>query len=236
MTYMNRRGVGAGLVRRTALACALAPGLLSQGGVTARAQQGQEPADRAAAGIERPPTVNTMPWLQLAEMGNRLVEEGRLGPETTLHLTAEGELDGDGLLRPETIKLAWQAQAKPDESIRVLALAFVRAVSESKILGMGRDQVMAVRMTFELDRQNVSLGLAGEAHSEADAEKLVAGYGSLFTAARIAKRGTPEGAYYEAVKFTSDGKLFKMTFVMPKADAARAVAEILARRAAREQQ
>lgn len=231
MRFMNRRGVGAGLVRRTALACALALGL-SQGGVTARAQQGQEPADRPAAGIERPPTVSTIPWLGLAKVGKRLVEEGRLGPETTLHLTAEGELDSIGWLKPETVKLTWRAE--PDESIRMLAQEFVGAVGASGIMVMLRDRVKAVRMTVELDRQNFSLGLAGEARSEAEAQNLAAGYGMLLAAAHRMKRGTPEGALYEALKLTTDGKLYRLDFAMPKADAARMVVDVLAGRAARE--
>jgi hypothetical protein len=221
----------AGAVRRAALACALGLCLPAWGGAVA-AQQGQTPPDPPADGVQRPRAVNTTPLVALAETGKGLIEQGRLGLNTTFHLTADFEINQHGGFRPDTFKLTWRGE--PDEGGRALGQAFATAVSQSRVLSTLRDEVRAVRITLELDRENVTLGLEGETGSAAAAQQLATGYGMMLKVGSMQKKGTPEGALYERLKFTSDGNLFKMAFAMPKAEAARAVADILARRAARQ--
>ena len=47
-------------------------------------------------------------------------------------------------------------------------------------------------------------------------------------------RAPPEGETYEHMGFTSEGKLFKMSFEIPRHEADRMIADMLARRAARQ--
>ena len=193
----------------------------------------QEEVERAAAETRRPPpTINTMPFVQLAETGRMMVEAGRLGQDTTLDMSATAELNEDGSLKPESVKIEWRAPAANQE-VTLFAQQLVTAISESKLLTVLRGYAKEVRLTARLDRENVALGLETELASAEEATKWASSYGALMFVGRKTKEGTPEGRLYEAVKVSSDGKVFSAAFEMPKVFAAKMVAEMLDKRAAR---
>jgi hypothetical protein len=212
-----------------ALACALALLLPHAFCAAARAQQQPDPA---AAGVTQPPGINVLPFISLAETGRKLVEEGRLGAGTTFDITATAELEKDGSLKPESVVVEWKTAA-PNEDLNRLALQSVAAVSQTRILGMLTGHAKAVRLNARLDAQNVALGFEADLNSADEASKWALGYDAVMMIGRRAKQGTDEGTLYEAVKITSEGKAFRVTFEMPKAAAARMVVDMLDKRAAR---
>lgn len=206
------------------LACALALGLTH---AHARRQNQAGPAD---APVRRPPAVNTAPFVRLAEQGRMLAESGRLGHDTTLDLVATAELGDDGSLKPETARFEWREAG--DKDVAEFARQFVTAVGESGMLAALRGSAKTVRITARLDRRDVALGLETEFASEPEATRLATGYDVLVTYARLSKSGTAEGTLYKALKFASEGKVFRLSFEMPKETVAKTVAEMLDGRAA----
>lgn len=210
---------------RTRVLSALAALLLCAGLAQAQERGGDE-----AAAVSRPPEVNVRPFEELALGGRRLVEQGKLGPDTVLEVSAAAEREADGRLRPDSVQLTWNVAA--DEAVTALAQQALAAFSESRVLA-GLEGVTAVRLALRLDRQNVSFQLACEMPAELDARRYADGYGMLVKMGIIAKDGTDEGELYRRLGFSSEGKVFKMSFEMPRAEAARMIASMLARRAAK---
>lgn len=209
---------------RARVLSALAALLVCAGLAHAQEQNQDESANRLR------PTVNVRPFEDLALVGKRLVEQGKLGPDTTLDVSARAERAEDGRLRPESVNILWHAA--PDETTEMLAQRALTAVSESKVLG-ALDGVTNVRLALKLDRQNVSVTMALEMPAELDAKRYVEGYRLLVRAGTVAKDGTDEGELYKRLDFSSEGKMFKMSFEMPRAEAARMIADMLARKAAK---
>jgi hypothetical protein len=212
-----------GTAARARVLFALAALLLCSG--LARAQ---ERVDGEAA--PRPPSVNVKPFEDLALRGKQLVEQGRLGPDTVFEATATAEREADGRLRPDSVQIVWNVAA--DEAVTALAQQALAAFSESRVLAT-LEGVKAVRLALKLDRQNVSFQVACEMPAESEARKYADGYGLLVKMGSIAKSGTDEGELYKRLGFSSEGKMFKMSFEMPRAEAARMIAEMLRRLAAK---
>jgi hypothetical protein len=189
--------------------------------------QGQKPEGDAAP---RRPSIYVKPFEDVALWGKELVEQGKLGADTTVDASATAQRTADGGLRPESVKVEWHDA--PDETVAALAHQLLRAFSESRVLS-ALEGVKGVRLALKLDRQDVSVQVACEMPSEAEATKYEQGYGLLATAARISRKGTDEGRLFEGLRFSSEGKMFKMSFEMPRAEAARMIADALAKRAAK---
>jgi hypothetical protein len=179
----------------------------------------------------RPRVANVSPFIQLAEKGRMMAEAGRIGWDSTLDMTATAELNEDGSFKPETVEIQWREAG--DEHVVELAQQLVTATGVSRILALLGGRAKSVRLDARLDRANVTLALATEFASEKDAAQTAQGYDLLLLVGRKAKAGTAEGALYEALKLTSDGKAFRMVFEMPKETVAKMVAEMLDKRAAR---
>lgn len=217
---------------RTARQVALAFALLMPHafGAAARAQERRQP-DPAPAGVSQPPSVNVQPFISLAETGRKLVEEGRLGAATTFDMTATAELEKDGSLNSDSLVVEWKTAA--NEDVNRLTQQLVVALSESRIFGILLGHAKTVRLDARLDAQNVTLGFESDLNSADEATKWALGYDAMMMIGRRAKQGTHEGTLYEAIKITSEGKAFRVRFEMPKAAAAKMVADMLDRRAAR---
>jgi len=195
------------------------------------AAKAQEESERDSAEKIKPPSsINTKPLADVALRGKQLVEEGRFGHNTTLDVTATAECNEDGTLKPETVELVWATAS--DEYTVEFVRQFFSAVSESRVLG-SLEGAKSVRLGFKLDRQNFSLLVASELPSAEEAMKYVRGYSALIQIARLGKKGTPEGNLYEHLGFASEGKVFKISFEMPRDEAVSMIADILAKRAAR---
>ncbi|HEX8282361.1 MAG TPA: hypothetical protein VF588_03360 [Pyrinomonadaceae bacterium] len=191
--------------------------------------QAQERRHEGGDGVLQP-TVNVKPFEEVALLGKQLVEQGKLGPDTTINVSATAERMEDGRLRPESVKVQWHTA--PDETVTTLAHKLLTALSESRVLGALED-AKSVRLGLKLDRQNVSVLVAGEMPTEIEASRYVEGYKMFLRLGVMAKRGTDEGRLYERLGFSSEGKMFKMSFEMPRDEAARMIADMLAKKAAK---
>ena len=209
---------------RTRVLSALAALLLCAGLAAAQEAKTGEPLNLRLV-------VNVKPFEDLALVGKRLVEEGKLGPDTTLDVSATAERDADGKLKPESVQVFWHTST--DETLATLTRQVITALSESKVLG-ALENVKAVRLALKLDRQNVSFQMACEMPAESDAMKYAEGYGIMVKLAAIRKSGTDEDELYKRLDFSSEGKMFKMSFQMPRAEAARMIADMLAKKAAKD--
>ena len=196
------------------------------------AQESKPVEGQDGAAIRRPPTINVKPFEDIALEGKKLVEQGRLGPDSTLDASVAAELNDDGTLKLDTAKFDSVAS---DDGVDMLARQFVRALSQSKVFGIiSEEGAKAVRLTLRLDRQNAFFEAASEMPSEDEAARMATGYDALIHFASVSKRGTSEGELYNAIKFSNDGRQFRMTFEMPKEAAAKIIADMLARKAAKE--
>src|SRR5947209_2831421 len=187
----------------------------------------EEEMDRVAKanGIERPPTINTKPFEDIALKGKELIDAGKLDlKNSTLDVTATAERNDDGTLKPETVKIEGLAQ---DENMSLLAQQLVTALSQSKVLVVLKG-AKDVRIALKLDEQNVSVKVMSELPSEDDANKTANGCALLVALGRKAKQGTNEGELYNNLRFNNDGKQFTMVFEMPKDAAGKVIADMLA--------
>src|SRR5829696_2752443 len=59
-------------------------------------------------GIARPPgNINTKPFEDIAVKGKELFDQGKLNLDSVIDVTATAELNEDGTLKPETVRLDW---------------------------------------------------------------------------------------------------------------------------------
>ena len=197
-------------------------------------KKAEEDMDRVAKanGIERPPEINTKPFEDIALKGKELIDQGKLDlKNSTLDVTATAERNDDGTLKPETVKIDWGSTR--DENMSLLAQQLVTALSQSKVLVVLKG-AKDVRIALKLDQQNVSIKVSSELPSEDEAKKNADGYAALVAIGRLAKRGTNEGELYNNVNFNNDGKQFTMSFEMTKDAASKVIADMLAKKAAKE--
>lgn len=180
-------------------------------------------------GIERPPVINTKPFEDIASKGKELFDQGKLNLNSAIDVTVSAERNEDGTLKPETVQFNWKTAS--DENTAALAQQLVTALSQSKVLVVLKG-ARTVTMALALDQQDVSVRVVGELPSEADAKKTADGYTTLVGLGRLTKKGTNEGELYNNLHFTSEGKQFTMSFVMPKDAAGKMIADMLAKRAA----
>jgi hypothetical protein len=181
-------------------------------------------------GIARPPgNINTKPFEDIAVKGKELFDQGKLNLNSAIDVTATGELNEDGSLKPETVKLDW-GTTPSDQNTADLAQQLITAMSQSKVLVIlkgARD----VRISLKLDQQTVKIAVTSDLPNEDEAMKTALGCSALVAIGRSAKKGTNEGVLYENLKFNSAGKQFAMTFEMPKDAAGRMITEMLAKKA-----
>ena len=180
-------------------------------------------------GIARPPgNINTKPFEDIAVEGKKLFDQGKLNLDSVIDVTATGELNEDGTLKPETVKLNWVTAS--DENTAALAQQLFTAMSQSKVLVIIKD-AKNVTISLKLDQQTVKIAVMSDLPSEAEAMKTALGCSALVAIGRSAKKGTNEGVLYENLKFDSAGKQFAMNFEMPKDAAGKMISEMLAKKA-----
>src|SRR5205085_1808927 len=144
---------------------------------TEEQKKAEEELDRIAKenGIKRPPAPNTKPFEDIARKGKELIDQGRIDlKNSTLDVTADGELNEDGTIKPN-----FQIVGLPaDENMAKLAQQLITALSQSKVLSM-LEGAKGVHLALKLDQQNVSVKIAGELPSDEDANKYATGYGLM---------------------------------------------------------
>jgi len=197
-------------------------------------RQAEAEMDKVAkeAGIERPPgNINTKPFEDVALKGKELIDEGKLDlKNSTIDLTATAERNEDGTLKDETVKIDGVVD---NESLALLSQQLVTALSQSRVLVVLKG-AKDVRIGLKLDGETVSIKVLSELLSEDDATKTATGCAALVALGRMAKKGTNEGELYNNLKFSNEGKQFTMSFEMPKEAAGKMIADMLAKKAAKD--
>lgn len=181
-------------------------------------------------GIARPPgNINTKPFEDIAVKGKELFDQGKLNLNTIIDVTATGELNEDGTLKPETVKIDW-GTTPSDQNTTDLAQQLITAMSQSRVLVILKS-AKNVTISLKLDQQNVKIAVMSDLPSEDEAMKTALGCSALVAIGRSAKKGTNEGILYENLKFDNQGKQFSMNFEMPKDAAGQMIKEMLAKKA-----
>ena len=200
---------------------------------TEEEKRAEEEMERIAKenGIARPPgNINTKPFEDIAVKGKELFDQGKLNFSSAIDVTATGELNEDGTLKPETVKIDW-ATPPSDQNTADLAQQLITAMSQSKVLVVLQG-AKDVTIALKLDQQNVSIKVLSDLPTEDEAMKTALGCAALVAIGRKAKQGTNEGVLYENLKFDSAGRQFAMSFEMPKDAAGKMITEMLAKKAA----
>src|SRR5215204_5079028 len=202
------------------------------GPMTEAEKQAEAEMERVAKenGIARPPgNINTKPFEDIAVKGKELFDQGKLNLNSAIDVTATGELNEDGTLKPETVKLDW-GTTPSDQNTADLAQALITAMSQSKVLVILKG-AKDVRISLKLDQQVVKIAVMSDLPSEDEAMKTALGCSALVAIGRSAKKGTNEGILYENLKFDNQGKQFAMNFEMPKDAAGKMITDMLAKKA-----
>ncbi|MET0621557.1 MAG: hypothetical protein ABW250_01120 [Pyrinomonadaceae bacterium] len=176
--------------------------------------------------------INPKPWEDLAADGKQLFDAGKLKLDSAVDVSAKAERDVDGKLKPESVNITWN-KPPADQMTEDMARKVITAVSESKMLGT-LEGAKAVDMALKLDEKEVSIVIANDFPSAAEAEKFANGYATLLLMARISRSGKEDAELYKNVKVSQDGSRFVITFKMPKDAAGKMIAEILSKKAAKD--
>jgi hypothetical protein len=196
-------------------------------------KQAEAEMNRIAAekGLARPPgDINTKPFEEIAVKGKELFDQGKLNLSSAIEVTATGELNEDGTLRPETVKINWVTAS--DENTALLAQQLLTAMSQSKVLSMLKG-AKDVTISLKLDQQTVKIAVLSDLPTEDGAKTAAEGFGGMVAVGRMLKKGTNEGTLYENLKFNYAGKQFAMNFEMAKDAAGKMINEMLAKKASK---
>lgn len=186
-----------------------------------------------ASNIDRPPKINTKPFEDIAKKGKEMFDQGKLNLNGAVGVTATAERNADGTLNRDTVRLDWDPETTTDETMALLAQEFITALSESRVLSVLAG-AKTVQMSLKLDGQKILVRIATEVESDARASEMATGYGLMLVMARKSKEGTEEGDLYNNLNVAADGKQFVMNFEMPRDAAGKMIADLLAKKAAKE--
>lgn len=176
--------------------------------------------------------VNVRPLRDVLADAGELIAGGRVGMHSRVDVTAKGQLDEYGLLKPETVELSWTKAS--DEVAASLAQRFVAALGQSKLFSV-LEGAKEVTVRVGIDETDALFTVAADLPEPGRAKRLADGYGGLLVIASRNKEGAPEGELYRSVKVSSDGNRFAFTFEMPKEELGRIIADVLAKRAAEQE-
>jgi len=178
--------------------------------VFAQAQKDSAVAN-AGAGRAESAKVNMAPIRAFLARSRRLHEQGKLDLTRPQTITVEGDRRDDGTLA--NVSVTGESSSNPN--FRRVADDFVASVNQSHALQFLQD-VSHVRMTFTLDGARFTALTASDTPSAERAEEMARGYRMLANFARLAKRGTDEGAVLNNMKISSSGKQLVMNLDMPR--------------------
>lgn len=189
---------------------ALAQARRGDGGVAAT-DSGVKKTAKAEAPKAENAKVNVKPIKAFLARSKRLHEEGKINLSQPRSIVVVGDRQQDGTLTNVRIT----GESASDPALRAVAQDFVTSVNDSRALAFLSD-VSRVSMTFTLDGERFKAVTASDAPSEARAEEMARGYRMLVNFARLAKRGTDEGAILNGMKVSASGKQLLMNLDMPR--------------------
>jgi hypothetical protein len=205
------RGDAARALARFAVLGAFVLGVLP-GAAESRAQA-QKAGAVADASARTPDSgkVDMAPIRAFLARSRRLHAQGKLDLSRPQAITVEGDRQPDGTLANVSIT----GDSASNQNFRRVAEDFVASVNQSHALQF-LDDVSHMRMTFTLDGERFRAETASDTPSEQRAEEMARGYRMLVNFARLAKRGTDEGAILNNMKVSSSGKQLLMNLDMPR--------------------
>jgi hypothetical protein len=178
----------------------------------------QETPAKVAAEVE-PVEINILPLRVVAARVEAMLRKGHTDPRANFEMKVAADRLEDGTLN----NVVFDTVSSPDEDVQALVQQLVSALSQSKVLGFMRD-VPRIQLAFQV-KEDVSIRIGGETDTVERARTMAQGYGALLDVASRTKKGTDEGELLAAIKAQAEGKLFTLTFRMPRA----AVAEMLSK-------
>lgn len=196
--------------------------------VQKKAEEAELDKIASANGVERPPKINPKPFVDIAQKGKEMFDQGKLNLSGTVSVTATAERNEDGTLK-EPVDLKF-LQAS-DQATADLAQEFVMALSQSKVLLLLKG-AKQVQMGLTLDQQKLTVKIASEIDTDARASQMATGYGMLLALARKSREGTDEGELFKHLTVSADGRQLVMNFEMPRDTAGKMIADMLAKKAA----
>jgi hypothetical protein len=167
----------------------------------------------ADAGVRKTESarVDMAPIRAFIVRSRRLHEQGRLDLSRPQTITVEADRGDDGTLT--NVSITGESSSNPN--FRRVAGDFVASVNQSHALQF-LDDVSHMRMTFTLDGERFRADTSSDTPSEQRAEEMARGYRMLVNLARLARRGTDEGAVLNNMKISSSGKQLVMNLDMPR--------------------
>lgn len=167
-------------------------------------------------------SLNVKPLRDVAAEAKELLGQGRLGSYTRVDVTAKGERNYDGTLKPDTVVFNWNTGG--DEAATSLAQRLVSALSESRLFVV-LEGAKEVSIRFRLDESNAFLSFAADMPSAEHAKRLADVYSALLQIAAVTKNRKIEGELYKSAKFEAAGGRLTFTFEMPKENLSRIIAD-----------
>ncbi len=199
------------LLARFAVLGAFVLGLLPGAAeVSAQAQKAGAVADAGGARADAA-KVDMAPIRAFLARSRKLHAQGRLDLSKPQAITVEGDRQSDGTLAHVSIT----GGSSSDPNFRRVAEDFVASVNQSHALQF-LDDVSHMRMTFTLDGERFRADTISDTPTEQRADEMARGYRMLVNFARVAKRGTDEGAILNNMKISSSGKQLLMSLDMPR--------------------
>lgn len=178
----------------------------------------------------RLPKINTKPFSDLLATGKKMVDEKRLNLDGGVELTVEADRNADGTLG--NIKITGTAD---NEGLNKLAEDFVAALSDSKLF-LALPDIQHMTMALKLDKETLSVNVAGDVKSAARAKEMETGYGAMVGLARLKKGDSDDAELWKGVKISSQDAKFVMDFKMTREAAAGLVAKQIAKQQQQQQQ
>jgi hypothetical protein len=199
------------LLARFAVLSAFVLGLLP--GAAGSRAQAQKAGAVADAGARAPDAakVDMAPIRAFLARSRRLHAQGKLDLSKPQAIAVEGDRQTDGTLSNVSIT----GDSSADPNFRRVAEDFVASVNQSHALQF-LDDVSHMRMTFTLDGERFRADTVSDTPAEQRAEEMARGYRMLLNIARVAKRGTDEGAILNNMKISSSGKQLLMSLDMSR--------------------
>ena len=180
-------------------------------------EETQAALQRQAAehGIQRPPRVNAQPFRDLLAEAKQMYDRGQLDLSGQIEMIIEADRNTDGTLRNVEIV----GGSASNQSLKNLATSFVQALSASRALSF-LEGVEHLRMTIRLDQQRVTVRAISELETAERASEMARGYGGMLAIERWRRRGRDEGAVWNNVNISSNGRQLDVRFEMPRNTAA----------------
>ena len=172
-----------------------------------------EEAEKALqeANQEKFPAINTRPFTDLLQKGQKMKEAGEIDLSGLLEMTVEADRRDDGTL--DNVEITGGSAS--DAKLKDLAKAFIAALSDSKALATLKD-TRHLRMSLLLTDQQIAVRVVTEVETAEQAQKMAQGYKGLIAIGAFSKRGRDEEAIFKSLNVAANDRQITLNFAMPR--------------------